>query len=113
MIYIASPYSSPVERVRQERFYRVRSYAILLLQKGQIAFSPIVYGHQFTMMGFPGDHLAWLDFNEHMLLTATEMHLLMLPGWEGSSGVKHELDFCDKHGINVVRVEPTLGAISL
>lgn len=92
MIYIASPYSHPDPAVRERRYYQALDYAQSLMVADYTCFSPIVYGHQFaTAFNFPGDHETWKKFNAHMLRTATEIHVLQIPGWEESKGIEWEL----------------------
>lgn len=105
MLYIASPYSHPEAAVRNARYLAAFKYTTQCLHQGLIAFSPIVYGHQFALLeNMPTDHIWWLEFNEHMLAASTEIHLLKLDGWQMSRGVAHELNFADRHGIPVKEI---------
>lgn len=88
MIYIASPYSHLDPEVQEQRYYDVKEYTASLLRQGVNAFSPIVYGH---FMGRPGDHLTWQHFNEEMMRLSSAMHVLQIPGWSDSIGIKAEL----------------------
>lgn len=107
MIYIASPYSHTDRAVRQQRYEKVFRYTANLKMQGVVCFSPIVYGHQFHEAGhMPINFEAWQAFNDHMLLAATSMHVLRLPGFDTSAGVKHEVVFADRHGIPVRYITP-------
>lgn len=102
MIYLASPYSHPYERIRRERYRIVLRHTALLMQKGLVVFSPIVYGHQFAEQGLAGTcHKSWLDFNEHMLLASSELRVLQMNGWRASAGIEHEIKFAEENGIEV------------
>ena len=102
MIYVASPYSHPDAVVRNIRYERVLYYCAELMKKGEVAFSPIVYGHQFALLGqAQTDHIWWKKFNEYMLRSSKEMHVFMLAGWKESAGVNHEIDYADKLNLEV------------
>jgi len=104
--YIASPYSHQSVVVRQQRFEQARRFTDWAMRQGHVAFSPIVYAHQFAVEYNHGtDFRYWLDFNEHMLLVSDALWLLKLDGWEESRGVAHEIAFAEKNGIRVIEHE--------
>ncbi len=105
MIYIASPYTHELEQIRQARYEQVFRYTRRLTTQGAIAFSPIVYGHQFALAGFPGTVDFWRDFNESLLVKADYMHVLMLMGWKDSVGLAEEIDFANRFSIPVTYIE--------
>lgn len=92
MIYIASPYSSPIAGGQQMRFEKVRRFTIHLFNQGLIPFSPIVYGHELAAAGgIKTDAASWLFFNTAMLRRSEAMFVYCLPGWKESKGVSIEL----------------------
>lgn len=102
MIYLATPYSHPNEEVRALRFLQAYHYCCKAMQKGEVIFSPIVYGHRFADLGdAQTDHVWWQDFNESILIAVRELRVLKLEGWDQSLGIQHELDFADRNGIEV------------
>lgn len=106
MIYIASPYSHPDAEVREARYRDVLNYTSTELQKGLVAFSPIVYGHPFAVdLGHAFDHRAWLLFNESLMLRASSIQVLCLPGWLKSKGVSSEIAFAERLRIPVSYIE--------
>lgn len=106
MIYIANPYSHPEAAVRQERYLRVLNYCGRRMMMGETVFSPIVYGHPFALLGLAGiAHTDWISFNERMMLASSELRVLYMPGWQQSKGIKHEVDFANRHGIPVTGVQ--------
>jgi len=102
MIYIASPYSSNDEVLRNTRYEQAIDYGVYLMSQRINAFSPIAYGHQFSLKhSVPIDHEWWLSFNEHMLINSTAMHVLTLHGWKESLGIHHEIKFASRHQIPI------------
>lgn len=102
MIFVSSPYSSDDAKLVQWRYEFVAKYTANLVASGKIAFSPIVYGH--TLLNFasmPSDWEFWKNFCESFLTTSKEVHVLMLPGWDLSSGVKAEIEYANSKGIPV------------
>lgn len=107
MIYLASPYSHPEPLTRYERYILTLAYTHACLRRGEVIFSPIVYGHQFAEMGLAQtDFQHWRSFNEAMLLKSGAVRVLKLDGWEQSEGVKAEMIFARKHGIPVSFAQP-------
>jgi hypothetical protein len=92
MIYIASPYSSPIAGAQQHRFEKVRRFTIHLFNQGLIPFSPIVYAHEMAAVGgLRTDAASWLRFNTDMLRHSEALFLYCLPGWQQSKGVEMEI----------------------
>ena len=107
MIYIASPYTHEVPAIVEARFQQVTKYAAGLVKQGKTAISPITYGH--TLLGFedmPTDWLFWRSFCLQILLRCTEVHVLMLPGWDESRGIAAELEIAMLASIPIVYIDP-------
>lgn len=106
MIYIASPYSHPQPSVEQERYEKVKAYTTKLISEYKLlAFSPIVYGHQFRT-DIEGSFEQWADFDKYMIRHSSCMHVFKLPGWEESVGVTAEIELAVECGIPIHYVEP-------
>lgn len=107
MIYLASPYSHPDPRVRQERFMAARTFTLFHMRAGKTIISPVVYGHQFAVnFGMPITYEFWAKLNENLLIAADQMWVLMLEGWKESEGIKHEISYADTSFIPVEFKEP-------
>jgi hypothetical protein len=92
MIYLASPYSSPIVGAQQHRFDKVRRFTIHLFNQGLVPFSPIVYAHEMAKAGgLRTDAQSWLRFNSDMLRNSEAMFVYCLPGWRESKGVITEI----------------------
>lgn len=108
LIYIASPYSHLDTDVREYRFERVREFTVHMMQRGFVAFSPIVYAHEMAQThSLPTDFEYWQHFNETMMRRSDAICLLCLPGWEESRGITHELDFARDNSLSVFQYNPT------
>lgn len=95
MIYVASPYSHPLEDVREYRYKAVLNYALRLAEHGILAFSPVVYGHQFAVRNRPDliGYEHWSYFNEYMMRHSKEIRVLKIEGWQYSRGITHEINY--------------------
>lgn len=100
MIYVASPYSHERGDVRHLRYLAVLEYTHGLIRQGIPAFSPIAYGYFFEVFcGANGNYESWRIFNDEMLPRCSSMHVLMLPGYDFSRGVRHEIDLATEIGL--------------
>ena len=109
-IYLASPYSHPDEHVRLARFIAVcREAAIIFKQKRRV-FSPIIHCHPIAVQGDLDLGIDfWGDYAAAMMMHATSLHILKLPGWEDSKGVKLEITWAnERFEIPVHMYEPVL-----
>lgn len=103
MIYLASPYSHPDPAIREERYIRASKVLVeLYLWRELWAYSPIVHCHELAKtFQLPRDAQFWKGYNTHMLLLATELHVIRLDGWDTSAGVQFEVDTANKAEIPV------------
>ena len=107
MIYLASPYSSEDPVVRKQRYNVVADYTAKQMARGFHIFSPIFYGHQLSEdYNLPTDAAYWWKFNREFLAASAEFHILIMPGWQQSVGIKQELEFAQAIGLPVMRVYP-------
>lgn len=107
MIYLASPYSSPVPAIELQRYVAARDFTAEAMLRGHILFSPIVYCFQFQQhYDLPGDAMFWKDLNRAMLLRCSEVWVLQLDGWQSSVGVRLEIDWANNLEKPVKMVEP-------
>lgn len=93
MIYVASPYSSPSSDLRHARYLAVRQViAKHISSQPEALFSPILYTHELANEhDFHYDAKTWIRFNTDMLRKATQLWVVMLPGWVSSIGVTAEI----------------------
>lgn len=106
IIYLASPYSNPDDKIRRENFEKISKIAANLCSKGHVAFSPITYGH--TLVAFtemPTDWPFWQNFCLGFLEVADELHVYKMEGWNHSRGVAEEIEFAIKNGIEIKYID--------
>ena len=112
MIYLACPYSHPDPAVREARFQAACRAATDLLLAGEVAFTPGVYGHPLVAMGVPGDWSFWSRLDHAMIERSDAVHVLALPGWDTSVGVRQEVLFARSLGKPVTFVTPAKAALA-
>lgn len=92
MLYVASPYSSPIVGIEEQRYQRVRAFTERMIAQGFVAFSPILYCHPIAKrIGHKTDAATWMSFNMSILRRCEAMYVLCLPGWKESKGLEVEL----------------------
>ena len=122
MIYLASPYSHPEARVREERVRLTAVHAADMMRIGRHVFAPIVHGHSITEHWAavhpehlrPHDevdlerahHAWWMAQCMAFLRHASELVVLKLAGWEESIGIKLEVRLARELGIHIRYRDP-------
>ena len=105
-IYLACPYTHEDARVMAERREAATAAANTLLRQGLNVYSPISHGAAVGE-GLPPDFAFWrascLSFLGHW---ATDVYVLMVPGWEASVGVQAEIDRAMELDLAVTLVLP-------
>lgn len=108
MIYVSSPYTSPLQgaaklQAQALRYEKVLDFCVhLAATESLLVFSPIVYGHALALRGnMPTDAGFWHNFNMNVLRRCEAMFNLRLRGWESSKGVKLELEVAKVLGLPV------------
>jgi nucleoside 2-deoxyribosyltransferase len=97
IIYLAGPYTHIDPQIREERYDVVTSVAADLISKGYIVFSPLTMTHPIDKL-LAAQHSTlgsdyWVTFDEAFMEFCSEIAVLMLDGWEKSSGVARELSY--------------------
>lgn len=106
-IYLAVPYTDQFKGVREHRFERVSQVAAGMMLEGHLVYSPVTHGHTLGTFGdLPNDFTFWgehcLSFLRHW---AEELHVLMMPDWDKSSGVQIEIAEAERLGLPVVYIK--------
>lgn len=93
MLYLASPYTHPDADVRQARYEAARLATAVLMRSGEPVYSPVVHGHAVASAHeMPTGHDFWMRHCLTMLARADRMAVLMLDGWQESTGVRAEIE---------------------
>lgn len=94
--YLASPYSHPDPKVKEERFIAACKVSAELMLRGKRVFSPIAHSHSIEVHGMEEvkDGTFWMQQDGPLLYHAAEMIVLMLNGWKESKGVQEEIRIC-------------------
>lgn len=108
MIYLASPYTHSDHELRALRYDAAVNYVRhAATELNQIIYSPIVHWHPVALVHLlPGDHKFWLKQNLGMLQRATELHVLMLDGYNESVGVAVEIEYAQNQLLPINYVQP-------
>jgi NAD-dependent deacetylase len=107
IIYIASPYSNKDTDIMEYNFQKVSALAAKLCSEGDVAFSPITYGH--TLLNFekmPVNWEFWENFCISFLKASDELLVYKMDGWEISKGVTAEIEYAKENNIPIRYMEP-------
>ena len=105
LVYIASPYNHEDSEVTQDRMETVYAVASELMLQGKDVTTPLFMHEVVKRFELPSTFEYWEAYCFNILRRCDEMHVLCLPGWSESRGVKAEIEFCYKHCIPVKYVE--------
>ena len=103
-LYIACPYSD----IDKELSYRVSmGIAAYFINKGFNAFAPIVHSHPIAKFyELPGGFDFWSQIDYQYIDWCDEIVVVMLDGWEESTGVQAEIEYAVMNGKTVSRIDP-------
>lgn len=99
MMYLASPYSHVDPLIMKNRMLLARQATEILMRKGKLIFSPIVYGDAFPqgLLGYAASD--WWAFNREMLRRCSAIYCLCIPGAETSVGMEQEYELACAMGL--------------
>ena len=104
-ILIVSPYNDPSEKVKEMRVKLTGLYCCKLFGKGHAPISTLLIGLSFASFGaLPTDTDTWANFSIEMVKGCDEVHVLTLPGWEESKGVKIEIETAERLNIPIKKI---------
>jgi hypothetical protein len=120
MIYVASPYTSPLKdslklSMERSRYQKVLAFITkIAVNQGPAVFSPIAYYHPIAVAAKLPTHAGyWNAINMQYLRKADLVYCLMLPGWKDSQGVKIELNTAKILGIPVIYFDDEFKQVEL
>jgi nucleoside 2-deoxyribosyltransferase len=102
IVYLAGPYSHPDPAVREGRYTVITAVAAQLISKGRIVFSPLTMTHPIDqLLAGHSETLGsdyWVNFDEAFMEFCSEIVVVMVDGWDKSSGVAREIKFFRDRG---------------
>jgi hypothetical protein len=108
-VYLATPYSHADARVRHARFLAVTAKAAEMWRAGFGVYSPITLTHEAAVRhDLPTDWRFWQALCRDTLARMHELHVLCLPLWEKSPGVRAEIDLARSMGLPVIYHAPDM-----
>ena len=93
LVYLGTPYTKYKDGI-EAAFMDAARLAAIMLSAGVKVYSPIAHTHPLAVHGNldPLDHEIWLPFDRAMMEACAAMVVGMLPGWNESYGVQHEIN---------------------
>ena len=99
MIYLACPYSHPLEGIRKARFRAANIAAAQLMAEGHVVYSAISMSHPIAVENNIGlDWDFWRPNDVFFIGACDEMVVLMYPGWDISEGITAEMKLAESMG---------------
>lgn len=113
MYYVSSVYSAQAasdsyedELVRERRYLYTMEKVSELMSEGIIAVSPIVHCHEMAgLYSLPKTYEFWAQYNEGLLRACSKVIVLMMPYWEVSKGIAHEIEYATSIGKEIIYVD--------
>lgn len=92
LIYIGTPYTKYPGGI-EPAFVDACKLTARLVVLGLNVYSPIAHTHPLAIHGGldPLDHKLWLGFDAAIMAKADAMIVAMMPTWEKSFGIRHEI----------------------
>jgi hypothetical protein len=107
MIYLITPYSNHDPKVVEARYEAACRAAGKLMGEGEIVFSMIAHTHPIaSFCDLPKDWTYWERFCTEFIMMAEKVVVLMLPGWDTSTGVQAEIKIAEKLLKHVTYLNP-------
>jgi len=107
MIYLASPYTHNDEDIVLYRVDAVCKAAGYFMRQGLNIISPIAHCHSIAKVSeLPTDYKYWHKYNHALINICTEYWILLLSGWQESTGIIGETAYADSISRVVKYVDP-------
>lgn len=107
LCYLASCYTHDDDAELERRYQAAFNKTVELMKQGYVVFSPIVYSHQLGIaLGKSRDGMFWKTHDKPYLEACDRLMVLVIPGWDKSTGVAHEIRRAVERGIPIEYVAP-------
>lgn len=105
--YLAIPYTDPDEEVMDFRAKVSDIICADLMNQGRYIYAPISSCHHIAKKyGLPRDWEFWKGMDEEYVSMCKTIIIVMLPGWEESTGVTAEYGIAVREGVRVEYIDP-------
>lgn len=109
LIYVASPYA----QFKENKEFAVDvccEYVYVMALAGVKCYSPLAHGYKVYEREVSGIGLGlpdkfWYNHGLRMLGCCSELHVLTIPGWRDSEGIKMEIKYAEENDIQTVYVD--------
>ena len=106
LTYLATPYSHGDVMVRIERYAIVTKVAAMLLNSGELIYSPISHTHHMAVWhGLPTHWEFWEPHCRAYLNASHKLIVLQQDGWMESVGVQAEIRLAEELGLAIHHME--------
>lgn len=106
LVYLAAPYTHADPSVVSARMKTLCIVDAALMKQGVMTASPLLKHFLLEHSDLPGDWNYWKDYAEVLLRKCDKMIVVMLAGWEESTGVTAEIQLCTQFDIPVEYLDP-------
>jgi len=91
--YLASPFSDPDPKVREQRYLQTIEAVEILRQKGVYVYSPIIHWYEVSKRyNLDYDFETWRELNHEIIDKLDGIIVLCINGWKESKGVYDEIN---------------------
>jgi hypothetical protein len=105
--YLASPYSSKNEYVKEHRYLTICAISAALTNMGYLLIEPIGASHPIArMFKLPTGYEFWKTRDRALIERSNGVIVAMMDGWEQSVGVTDEIEFATSIGKPVYYLNP-------
>jgi nucleoside 2-deoxyribosyltransferase len=97
--YIATPYSRWPKGI-EDAFIEAAKASAELMKRGMHVYSPICHSHPIAMHGKMDalSHEVWMNLDFAMIDACDGVFVVMMPGWDESTGIRMEIEYALKTG---------------
>ena len=106
MIIIGIPYSDYNAEVVRGRIGAAEIYLLELMAHNKCAIIPAAIGHHiWQSTNISNTFEYWENYCINLIKECSELHVLMLPGWENSKGLEKEINTAKEYNVPILYIE--------
>ena len=100
-IYVGIPYTG----MEEKSFKKANEVSYKLMKSGNIVYSPISHCHPIAQVGgLPTDWDYWKEYCTEFVTWCDTMAVVMMKGWEDSTGLTAELEIARELKKNIMYI---------